>query len=67
MSQIRLRAEDSGGVTGQSKVLQIEPLRVAGTKNMPVRTEDDRFLLDLRTIFDANDLVPNFRQNEKSA
>jgi len=37
--------------------------------NPPIigRIKDDRFLLDLRTIFDANDLVPNFRQNEKSA
>ena len=25
------------------------------------RIKDDRFLLDLRTIFDANDLVPQFR------
>ncbi|HYA28789.1 MAG TPA: L-seryl-tRNA(Sec) selenium transferase [Acidobacteriota bacterium] len=30
--------------------------------NPPIigRIEDDRFLLDLRTIFDANDLMPNF-------
>ena len=25
------------------------------------RVQEDRFLLDLRTIFDANDLIPNFR------
>ena len=32
--------------------------------NPPIigRIEDDRFLLDLRTIFDANDLIPNFTQ-----
>jgi L-seryl-tRNA(Ser) seleniumtransferase len=31
--------------------------------NPPIigRINDDRFLLDLRTIFDANDLVPQFR------
>ena len=30
--------------------------------NPPIigRIEDDQFLLDLRTIFDANDLIPNF-------
>jgi L-seryl-tRNA(Ser) seleniumtransferase len=30
--------------------------------NPPIigRIQDDRFLLDLRTIFDANELVPNF-------
>ena len=26
------------------------------------RINDDRFLLDLRMIFDADDLVPNFEQ-----
>jgi len=29
------------------------------------RIQDDKFLLDLRTIFDADDLVPNFSSNEK--
>ena len=29
------------------------------------RINDDRFLLDLRTIFDANDLIPSFGRNEK--
>ena len=29
------------------------------------RIKDDRFLLDLRTIFDANELVPNFSAAEK--
>src|SRR5881397_1332199 len=29
------------------------------------RINDDRFLLDLRTIFDSNDLIPNFGRNEK--
>jgi L-seryl-tRNA(Ser) seleniumtransferase len=31
--------------------------------NPPIigRINDDRFLLDLRTIFDANDLIPSFR------
>ena len=30
--------------------------------NPPIigRIKDDRFLLDLRTIFDPNDLIPNF-------
>src|ERR1051325_5088510 len=28
------------------------------------RINDDRFLLDLRTIFDANDLIPHFRPND---
>lgn len=27
------------------------------------RIKDDRFLLDLRTIFDANDLIPNWTKN----
>jgi L-seryl-tRNA(Ser) seleniumtransferase len=33
--------------------------------NPPIigRIEDERFLLDLRTIFDANDLIPNFGGN----
>ena len=36
--------------------------------NPPIigRIKDDRFLLDLRTIFDADDLIPHFGQNEKS-
>jgi L-seryl-tRNA(Ser) seleniumtransferase len=29
------------------------------------RIKDDRFLLDLRTIFDPNDLIPNFGHGEK--
>jgi len=29
------------------------------------RINDDRFLLDLRTIFDVNDLIPSFGRNEK--
>jgi L-seryl-tRNA(Ser) seleniumtransferase len=29
------------------------------------RIKDDRFLLDLRTIFDAKDLIPNFSRREK--
>ena len=29
------------------------------------RIKDDRFLLDVRTIFDANELVPNFSATEK--
>jgi len=35
--------------------------------NPPIigRINDDRFLLDLRTIFDANDLIPSFGRNEK--
>ncbi len=34
--------------------------------NPPIigRIKDDRFLLDLRTIFDANDLIPHFRPND---
>ena len=34
--------------------------------NPPIigRINDDRFLLDLRTIFDANDLIPHFRPND---
>ena len=28
------------------------------------RVKDNRFLLDLRTIFDPNDLVPNFTDTE---
>ena len=32
--------------------------------NPPIigRIKDNRFLLDLRTIFDPNDLIPNFKQ-----
>jgi len=29
------------------------------------RINEDRFLLDLRTIFDADDLIPHFEQDEK--
>ena len=29
------------------------------------RIKNDRFLLDLRTIFDANDLIPHFERDEK--
>jgi hypothetical protein len=31
--------------------------------NPPIigRIKDDRFLLDLRTIFDPNELIPNFK------
>jgi L-seryl-tRNA(Ser) seleniumtransferase len=35
------------------------------TANPPIigRIKDDRFLLDLRTIFDGNDLIPNFHNH----
>jgi L-seryl-tRNA(Ser) seleniumtransferase len=34
--------------------------------NPPIigRIKDDRFLLDLRTIFDSNDLIPNFTERD---
>jgi L-seryl-tRNA(Ser) seleniumtransferase len=36
--------------------------------NPPIigRIRDDRFLLDLRAVFDANDLIPNFDRTESS-
>jgi L-seryl-tRNA(Ser) seleniumtransferase len=36
--------------------------------NPPIigRIQNDRFLLDLRTIFDADDLIPQFGHSEKS-
>ena len=36
------------------------------TANPPIigRINDDRFLLDLRTIFDPEDVIPNFADSE---